>query len=100
MVKVYGASDDLVEIEGSSYPKDEIGCFMKDVKITFEDGTVVLIWYGKKGIWYINLLASGSAYKRIRKCYDPEAEPHSDVLEIDSEISDLIVKEAVHYGRT
>ena len=31
MVKVYGVSDDLVEIEGSSYWEDEIGCYDKDV---------------------------------------------------------------------
>lgn len=29
MVKVYGVSDDLVEIEGSSYWNDEIGCYKK-----------------------------------------------------------------------
>lgn len=27
MVKIYGVSDDLVEIEGSDWPEDEIGCY-------------------------------------------------------------------------
>ncbi len=40
MLKVYGCSDDLVEIEGAEYPNDEIGCFERDVKIKFTDG-----WY-------------------------------------------------------
>lgn len=31
MVNVYGVSDDLVEIEGSSYWEDEIGRYDKDV---------------------------------------------------------------------
>ena len=39
MVKIYGCSDDLVEIEGSKYPEDEIGCYDSDVKIWFSDGT-------------------------------------------------------------
>ena len=41
MLKVYGCSDDLVEIEGAEYPNDEIGCFERDVKIKFKDGTEI-----------------------------------------------------------
>ena len=29
MVKIYGASDDLVEVESSAYPEDEIECYNK-----------------------------------------------------------------------
>ena len=53
MVKVYGVSDDLVEIEGSSYWEDEIGCYDKDVRIWFCDGTVIRIRYADGGIWQI-----------------------------------------------
>ena len=31
MAKIYGASDDLVEIENSQYKEDEIGCYNSDV---------------------------------------------------------------------
>ena len=41
MVKVYGCSDDLVEIEGSTCEEDEIGCYDRDVLIYFVDGTVI-----------------------------------------------------------
>ena len=34
MVKIYGASDDLVEIEGSNYREDEIGCYDCDMEMT------------------------------------------------------------------
>lgn len=43
IVKVYGVSDDLVEIDGSSYWEDEIDCYDKDVRIWFCDGTVIRI---------------------------------------------------------
>lgn len=48
MVKVYGASDDLVEIENSQYKQDEIDCFDSDVHIRFVDGTVIRLGYPKK----------------------------------------------------
>lgn len=35
MIKIRGASDDLVEIYGSCYREDEIGCFDADVRIRF-----------------------------------------------------------------
>ena len=43
MVKVYGASDDLVEIENSKYKEDEIGRYDHDVRIRFFDGTVTRV---------------------------------------------------------
>ncbi len=50
MVKVYGCSDDLVEIEGSAYKEDEIGCFQSDVRIRFVDGTVIRVGYSKENL--------------------------------------------------
>lgn len=50
MVRVYGMSDDLVEIEGAEYPYDEVGCFDSDVRIWFDDGTVIRVGYGKPNL--------------------------------------------------
>ena len=88
MVKVYGYSDDNVEIEGSSYSMDEIGCYDSAVRITFNDGTVIRIWYGKGelGIWCIVVEHSGKANWYFTECEDEEAEIHSDIFEIDAEV--------------
>ena len=48
MVKIYGHSDDLVEIEGSNYCENEIECYFQDVIISFEDGTQIRIGYSKE----------------------------------------------------
>lgn len=48
MVKVYGCSDDIVEIKNSTYKESEISCFDKDVRIRFTDGTVIRVGYSKK----------------------------------------------------
>ena len=88
MVKIYGASDDLVEIDNSSYREQEIDCFEKNVRIRFEDGTEILIGYHKPGIgvWWIKVLEQGPAEQKLTICEDEDADIYSDIFEIDSEI--------------
>lgn len=88
MVKVYGCSDDLVEIENSEYKESEIDCCDKDVRIRFIDGTVIRVGYSKKNIavWLIEVENKGSAKQFLEICEDEDADIYSDVFEIDSEI--------------
>lgn len=88
MLKIYGCSDDLVEIEGAKYPDDEIGCFNSKVKIWFTDGTVIEVGYCKPGmgVWFINILEKGTAEQTLTICEDEDAEVYSDIFEIDAEI--------------
>lgn len=89
MARVYGASDDLVEIIGSQYEEDEIGCFNSTVKIGFTDGTVIRLKYPKEGlaIWKVDVLVQGSEPYEITVCDDEDAEIYSDIFEIDAEIT-------------
>lgn len=66
MIKIYGCSDDLVEICGSVYKEDEIGCFDHDVRIRFFDGTIIRIGYPKKdlGVWWIEVENKGRQNRR------------------------------------
>ena len=96
MTKVYGASDDLVEIEGSTYKEDEIGCYQHDVRIRFLDGTVIRVGYPKDDIavWWIEVEKQGTAEQKMTICEDEEARIYSDVFEIDSEIkSHSVIKQ-------
>ena len=88
MVKVYGYSDDLVEIEGSVYKENEIECYDKDVRIRFVDGTVIRVGYSKKDIavWFIEVEKKRTAKQFLEICEDENADIYSDVFEIDSEI--------------
>lgn len=93
MIKVYGCSDDLVEIENSQYKTDEIGCYENDVRIRFVDGTVIRIGYPKKtllgefiGVWWIEIEKHGTANSKLTLCEDEDAEIYSDIFEIDAEI--------------
>ena len=75
MVKVYGASDDLVEIENSKYKEDEIGCYDHDVRIRFFDGTVIRVGYPKDGlaIWWVEIEKQGTAEHKLTVCDDEDA---------------------------
>lgn len=86
MTRVYGCSDDLVEIEDAPYPYDEVGCFDSDVRIWFDDGTIALVSYGKDnlGIWNIEIEEEGTAKLYLNICNDENAEIYSDILEIDA----------------
>ena len=96
MVKVYGASDDLVEIEKSKYKEDEIGCYDHDVRIRFLDGTVIRVGYPKDGlaIWWVEIEKQGTAEHKLTICEDEDARIYSDIFEIDSEIkSHSVIKQ-------
>ena len=86
MIKVYGASDDLVEIGGSEYR--EIDAINSNVRIWFEDGTVILVGYGKEelGIWWVKVEKEGSANYTLEICEDEDAQIYSDIFRIDSTI--------------
>lgn len=88
MVRIYGRSDDLVEIESSNYAEDEIGCYNQDVIIIFEDGTQIKVGYSKGNIavWYIVVECEGTAEYNLYICNDEDADIYSDIFEIDSEI--------------
>ena len=96
MVKVYGASDDLVEIENSQYKEDEIGCYDHDVRIRFLDGTIIRVGYPKDGlsIWWVEIEKQGTAEHKLTICDDEDARIYSDIFEIDSEIkSHSVIKQ-------
>lgn len=80
--RMYGASDDLVELDGECL--GELGKYGtsedEPVMVAFSDGTVANIWYGDEGIWKIRLLNKGLMYAGLEQCTDSEADPYSDVL--------------------
>lgn len=96
MVKIYGVSDDLVEIEGSTYKVNEIGCFNSDVRIRFVDGTVIRIGYPKEdaAIWWIEVEKRGTAVQGLTICNNEDAKIYSDIFKIDAEIkSHSVIKQ-------
>lgn len=84
--KVYGASDDLIEVKGEL--TGEVGYIGPDREdrdqgclLMFSDGTLMTAKYGKAGlgVWQLTLVSQGSLFRGIVPCTDEEATPHSDV---------------------
>lgn len=82
--KVYGASDDLVELDGDV--NGEFGCYGTDdrdagVLIICSDGTLLDVKYGKDdaGIWAVRLIQKGTLFMKIEQCTSENADPYSDV---------------------
>lgn len=82
--KVYGASDDLVEIDGDF--TEEFGAYDREENdpkiVAMSDGTVLACFYPKNqglGVWGIKVLNAGPLFDRLEVCLDEGANPHSDV---------------------
>ncbi len=93
--KVYGSSDDLVELSGEV--SDELDGGDEDTFIRFSNGTYLAICYGDTGIWRIRVIEKGRG--KLRQLYgmpdhddgmnlqahgDDDAPTYSDVLIIES----------------
>ena len=97
--KIYGASDDLIEIEGFTY--DEIDCYDHQRPIKFEcsDGTIGTIFYN--GEWKLNIKMVGSKFIRVidsvgedNRHEEPNATipSYSDILILDSGVEWVKIK--------
>ena len=94
--KVYGYSDDLVEVEGEKRHGAEIECYDSDVFVRFKDGTEIKVTYGKPGyggVWGITVENKGSAEQKLTECFDEDADVYSDIFEIDAEVMSYMVVE-------
>lgn len=54
-VTIYGASDDLIEVDGDISDECDGGL------LVFSDGTVLNVAYTEEGVWRITPIAKGSA---------------------------------------
>lgn len=86
MIRIYGSSDDLVEIEG--YVTDKIPCYDSYVRFWFDDGAIVQISYPKndKAIWKICVERTGSKPYVLDECNDENADLYSDVYLTEANI--------------
>lgn len=76
-VMIYGASDDLIEIEGSLI--EEFNYYGEGKTIlAFSDGTVLSVLYDDDGIWKIRRVAVGKAEYSNKEVVNPDSDEYSD----------------------
>jgi hypothetical protein len=82
--KVYGASDDLIEVDGdlrgecSAYGTDDN---TRGALVIFDDGTILEVKYCGRisGVWEIKALQRGTLFEKIEQQDNDEAEIYSDI---------------------
>ncbi len=78
--EVYGASDDLIELEGEL--RGEHGCYASSeaepVALFLSDGTVLAIHYSEAGVWKIDVREKGALFDSLRIETSPDAARYSD----------------------
>ena len=84
---IYGASDDLVEIDGDireefNYPYDET----VPQYLAFSEGTILSIFYSDKGIWGIRQVVMGDAkYSKKEALENPKDDEYSDIATLEND---------------
>lgn len=86
-VKIYGASDDLIEVEGDVREEfysvtlndddDEGGL------LAFSNGTVLRIVYTREGLWRITPVAGEVS---VEQCIEETDDLYSDIAEVPGDI--------------
>jgi hypothetical protein len=80
--KVYGASDDLIEVDGDVTGEVGYSNDKEAALLVFDDGTQLAVQYGKpggQGIWHLVCLRAGALFDRIDVCTDEDGDIYSDV---------------------
>lgn len=67
-VRVYGASDDLIEVEGAIEEEFPLPP-REEAYLGFSDGTLLKIWYDSEG-WGIRRVVAGTADVSIVNAYE------------------------------
>jgi hypothetical protein len=79
-IVIYGASDDLIEVESTSFRDEEFNVFLnqahESVILAISDGTLLRVRYDEDGIWRFTTLVVGSANVTVEQGFDDRK--HSD----------------------
>jgi len=83
-ITIYGASDDLVEVDGPF--GDEFGCYNQAMTLSFDDGTRVRAAYSEAGdgCWRVEVVALGEGAEVVEhfKATDSDGKEYSDRVTI------------------
>lgn len=91
-VKVYGASDDLIEIDGDVV--EEFTWYTDDepAYLGFSDGTVLRIIYDKTALWKIMIINKGTAtVEKVFEATDSDGDEYSDIVVLKDEKIDWVM---------
>lgn len=82
-IEIYGASDDLIEVESTSFRPEEFNVYLNEpsdsLLLAVSDGTVLRVHYDEDGIWRFTPIVVGSASVDIKVAiYDGDKGTYTD----------------------
>jgi hypothetical protein len=88
-VEIYGASDDLIEMEGDF--REELDCCGDDDGrvLAFSDGTALRVRYDDDGFWRITTIFRGSANLTKIEATDPDGD-YSDRVTLEGDFAWMV----------
>lgn len=96
ITKIYGASDDLIEIEGAV--SDEITCYDEKTNFSASDGTKGTISYDDDGQWRIEVKEQGDKFSGlVRSVGEDNKHIFPDAVGCTSYSDVLVLKEGIEW---
>lgn len=92
--KVYGSSDDLIEIEGDDITEEFYLSGEQTGLLGFSDGTVLRVTYTDKGIWRITPVVCDQSF-RLEWAPENDDDNYSDLATINTNIEWVIFGDQV-----
>lgn len=95
MIKIYGSSDDLIEIEGDI--REESNWFADEDRswIALSDGTLLQVEYSSLGIWRFEIVELCHAIVTTDRNPETDDERYSDVVSIAGDIKWILHGESL-----
>lgn len=88
---IYGASDDLIEIEGDLREEFYLISDHEPSYLSFSDGTCLSVNYDNEGIWRFNIKFKGTAEVEKIECVEEnDDDGYSDIIHITGDIKYVI----------
>ena len=93
-IKIYGASDDLIEIDGD-IREEFVYLEEGETGIAISDGTLIVANYDSEGCWRFHRLVKGSAEYTKVEAEGPDSKNYSDVVTLTGENIRWVVMGAI-----
>lgn len=86
-VIVYGASDDLIEVEGDIRKEWSNPSYSDEPRyLAFGDGSVLRVAYTEGGLWRVERVREGSATFSVERATDPDSDFYSDHATLEGDL--------------
>lgn len=95
-VTIYGASDDLIEIEGS-LREEFAAAYEASTWLVFGDGTILEVRYDDNGVWRITQKTAGSSYLQKLEAPVDDEDNYSDRVILTGELNWVIAAEGMTF---